>query len=73
MLRKKVLELFLNDEVSQLKIGLFLWRGIYYEVIPYKEILKDKTRKASHFIKIKVGKTLYGIRELSENTLKRHY
>ena len=75
MTRKKVLEEFLNDKVEQVLpfSQLFFWRGIFYEVIPYKEILKDDTRKASHFVKYVTGKTLYGIREMSDLALSRHY
>lgn len=74
--RKQILEDFLNDKVEAVKPfekQLFFWRGMYYEVIPYKDILKDKTRKASHFIKRISGHTLYGLRELSGGTLTKHY
>jgi hypothetical protein len=75
MTRQKVLESFLNDKVESVPPfkTLFLWRRIPYEVFPYKEILKDDTRKASHFIKWVAGKTLYGIREVSDQVLQTHY
>jgi len=75
MTRQKVLESFLNDKVEKVPPfkTLFYWRTIFYEVFPYKEILKDGTRKASHFIKWIAGDTLYGIREMSDLTLRIHY
>lgn len=73
MTRKKVLELFLNDRVEPITKGLYRWRGIPYEVIPYNAILKDKKRKPDHFIKVQEGGVWYGIRELSNKVLKKFY
>lgn len=73
MTRKKILEEFLNDSVYKLHINLYSWRGILYEIMPYKQILRNKKLKASHFVKHLSGKTLYGIREISPETYKKHY
>lgn len=73
MTRKKVIEQFLNDKVESLRYSVYKWGEIMYEVIPYKEILKDKTLKASHFIKIECNNHLYGIRELSDKVFARRY
>lgn len=75
MTRQKVLEQFLNDKVEAIKPfnSLFFWRDMLYEVFPYNKILKDKSRKASHFIKYIAGSTLYGIREVSPEVLYKHY
>jgi len=72
MSRQKVLETFLNDEVDQVEFGIYKWRGILYEILPYKKILKSKKLKASHFIKFQ-DNTLYGIREISPAVYKKHY
>lgn len=75
MTRQQVIELFLNDKVEKVHPfdTLFLWHNMLYEVFPYSEILKDTSRKASHFVKYIVGKTLYGIREVSTTVLATHY
>lgn len=66
--KQKVIEEFLNDSVTKLKSGLFEWRGRYYEVKYFKQILKD--HQASHFIKINHKNRTYGVREVSEALLK---
>lgn len=71
--RKKVIEEFLNDEVKPLRHAVYEWRGLMYEIIPYKEILKDKTLKASHFVKFVCNDCTYGIRELSQKVFKKRY
>ena len=75
MTRQKVLELFVNDKVEVVHPfnTLFMWHEMLYEVFPYSEILKDDTRKASHFVKYIAGKTVYGIREVSSRVLDTHY
>ena len=75
MTRRKILEEFINDKVQTVPPfkSLFYWRGIFYEIIPYKQILRDSSRKASHFVKYIGGQTLYGIREMSDDALKTHY
>jgi hypothetical protein len=75
MTRKQVLESFLNDKVESVPpfTTLFLWHRIFYEVFPYKEILKDDSRKADHFVKWFAGDILYGIREVSEKVLMTYY
>lgn len=71
--RKKVIEEFLNDEVTSLRHAVYKWRGLMYEIIPYKEILHDKTLKASHFVKYVCNGCTYGIRELSQKVFNKRY
>ena len=73
MTRKSVIQSFLNDEVEQLRNSVYLWRGIMYEILPYKEILKDKTTRADHFIKYLCNDCTYGLRELSMSIFKKRY
>lgn len=65
--------MLLNDDVIELKMGLFAWRGLYYEVIPYKKIKKDKSTRVDHFVKYMGGRTLYGIREISKSLILKRY
>lgn len=73
MTRKQVIERFLNDKVESVNYSVYKWHDLTYEVIPYKELLKDKTLKASHFIKFQCGIITYGIRELSCKVFKKRY
>lgn len=73
MTRQKVLENFLNSKVEPITKGLYRWRGIPYEVIPYNAIKKDKRRRVDHFIKVQEGGVWYGIRELSNKVLMKFY
>ena len=70
-MRKKALELFLNDSVTELKLGCYEWKGKYYEVLPYKKILQRGGW--SGFVKLYHGNRTLGMRELTEQTLKRYY
>lgn len=70
---KKALEEFLNDKIIKIKMGLYFWRGMYYEVLPYSKILKSRTTKADHFLKYTYRGTVYGIRELSKSLLLKRY
>lgn len=69
--RKLALQEFLNDTVTRLELGLYTWRGKYYEVLPYKELLKRGGW--SGFIKWTYKNVLFGIRELSDATRKKHF
>jgi hypothetical protein len=63
--KQKALEKFLNDEVTitaNSPEGIFMWRDKMYQVLPYKQIRKHGSRE-DHFIKIKMGRHVYGIRE----------
>lgn len=73
MTRQKVLETFINDKVEKINNSVYFWRVGYYEIIPYKQILKDQTLKASHFVKYEAGGILYGIRELSLKVKEKRY
>lgn len=66
--RKVALENLLGSNVQSLHTGLYKWQGIYYEVVPYKQIKKAW----SQFNKIKYGKTVFGYRELSKDLLKKY-
>lgn len=71
MSKLKALQEFLNDTpefIKDYKISkIYLWRGIYFQILNYKDISKIKSRP-DHFIK----EGTYAIRELSKDLLRRY-
>lgn len=68
-MKQKALENFLNTEVTKLKSGVYQWRERFYEVKYYRYCVAD--HQQSHFIKWEFGGKVWGIREVSEDLLKR--
>ena len=69
--RKKCLEEWLNSEVSQLALGLYLWRDRYYEVLPHSLTLKR--HNWSGFIRRHYKGKTYMVREASDQIVKEYY
>jgi hypothetical protein len=72
-MNKKVIEDFVNSEVVMVKPTVFQWGTLLFEVMTYKQMLKDKTLKASHFLKWDFKGREYAIRELSQKVYKKRY
>lgn len=68
MNRQQALEFFLNDKVERKALGLYLWRGKYFEVLTYQKTLKR--HNWSQFVTIAGG---YKMREASEEIIKKYY
>lgn len=66
--RQQALEEFLNDSVEKLAVGLFKWRGRYYEVLPYRMTLKR--HNWSQFVRLGEG---FMMREASNEIIKKYY
>lgn len=69
--RQKALEEFLNDEVQKLALGVYIWRGKYYEVLPYERTLKR--HNWSGFVRAHLDDKIFMIREASDEVLNRYY
>ena len=68
MTRKKFLTEFLDDTVVEIEKGLFLWKNIYYEVLPYSTTLKR--HNWSGFVRYR---DIYMFREASMIVIKKWY
>jgi hypothetical protein len=60
--RKIALENLLNDNVVRLKLGIYIWHGITFEVVPYKKIKKGW----SQYNKLIYKNIIYGYKELPD-------
>jgi len=69
--RQKALEEFLNDHVNKLALGVYEWRGNYYEVLPYS--VTQSRHNWSGFIKQAYREKVFMIREASDEILKKYY
>lgn len=69
--RQKCLEEWLNSDVVKLALGLYLWRGRYYEVLPHS--LTIKRHNWSGFIRRSYKKKTYMVREASDDIVKQYY
>jgi len=68
---QKALEEFLGDKVERLALGLFLWRGKYYEVLPSR--LTTVRHNWSGFVRLQHGKKVWMMREASEEIIHKYY
>lgn len=68
MERQRALENFLGDKVTPLALGLYLWRGKYYEVLPYTLVLKR--HNWSQFVRLQGD---FRMREASLDIVKEYY
>lgn len=69
--RQKALEEFLNSGVEKLALGLYLWRGKYYEVLPSR--LTTVRHNWSGFVRLEHKGKVWMMREASDDVLKRYY
>lgn len=60
--RKTLLEEMLNSEVEIKREDIFIWRGFYFQVLPYKQIKKGW----SQFVKKEFRGRTFGVRELTQ-------
>lgn len=71
--RSKALEQLINIEPTKLKLGLYQWSNLYYEVKPYSEI-KKKGKSGGNitkYIYVTYGGVKYGIWELTPAMVKK--
>jgi hypothetical protein len=68
MKRQQSLETFLNDKVRRLALGLYEWRGHYYEVVTYQMTLRR--HNWSQYIRLDER---FSMREMSEAMIKKYY
>lgn len=71
-LRKKMLEEFLNDEVTTIRYGLYTWHEKHYQVIARKQITRYGMSVDSFILRDFAGRK-YGIREMSDSLMKKWY
>jgi len=71
-IRQQVLADFLNEpDIVKLALGLYSWRGISYEVLPYS--LTIKRHNWSGFIRYMYKGNVYCIREATNDMIKKYY
>lgn len=69
--RQKALEEFLGDKVEKLALGLYSWRGKYYEVLPSR--LTTIRHNWSGFVRLERGKKVWMMREASDEIVMKYY
>lgn len=70
--KQLALEEFLNDEVLDVTNGLYMWHKKYYQVM-LRANIAVKGMKFDSFIRYEYKGKVYGIREMSDNLLKKYY